>query len=486
MAGGATILPEGGMMGGGGLNPGALKTRRKHTAAPRLDDALAVYWSHVATTEHFKAFGEVVRDMRATMLDPKTRAAVKAKGGSTGLNAMTDWIKVFEMDGIKQAISLNEMQKFTSRLQSVYSVSALAWNVGTLAKQSLAVLNAAYQMPAGEFIRGFSRLMRGKLDLAAMLKSDAIRRRVEAGASPELRQVMSGFMAAHPGNLTRKPRELVNLGMELLGEADGFFTGASAAIYHDYVKRDALASGLSEDEANALAMRKTEEMIGDTAQPVELMDRSLFEVGNTAIPTARWVFMFASEARQKFALYVPALARVLKGQGTAQDKTVVLVSHIVAPLILQTLTNILQDWRDDDDDEILDMTHWSPARYLKAMALGPVSGLPLLGGVGNAALSWLFGTRDFFNGTNDPLSELVGRGASAIRSMTGDKAKHQQEPIEKGMNATKTALNIVAAASALSPVGQPLGWLGAAGNAADQVFDWIDSLLGRDKKKPTK
>lgn len=487
MAGGATLMPEGGMMGAGGVSIGALKTRRKHTAAPRLDDAMAVYWSHVATTEHFKAFAEPVREMRATIFNPETRASVRSRLGEAGFSAIESWLKVFENDGVKRAAALTDIEKFSSRLQNVVATSALAWNIGTLAKQSLAVLGSAYQMPGTAYARGFARLMSGQLDFMKMLRSPAIQRRVLAGASPELRQVMSGFMAEHPGNLTRTPRRIIMRGMELLGETDAFFTAASASIYHDYVKGEALASGMNDTQAEAEAMRRTEAMIGDTAQPVESMDRSLFEVNNATSPNARWLFMFASEARQKTALYGMALSRVLRRQGTAKDARVLFISHVVAPLILQTITNALQDWRDDDDEEILDMAHWSPARYLRAMAMGPLSGLPLLGTFLDSvtvtamkALGIGKNVKHFENST-DPIGQTFDYTASGIRRMLD--GKNDKEPIEQGVNATKAALNLTAAISALHPAGAAFGWLGAAGNSADQVIDWIDNLLPGEEKR---
>lgn len=476
---GQDMTPEGGVMGMGGISPGPLKTRRVHRAPPRLADALVTYWQHTGQMEHFKAFAEVVREARGVMLRPEVRASIQEKGGKTALDSVETWIKIFENDGLRRAAALGKDEQFSSRLQNVFSMSVLAWNVGTLAKQSLATLGAAYEMPAMAYARGFKRLVSGELDFGAMLTSDTIRRRVEAGASPELRQVMAGMMGAHPGKWTRAPRQFVMQGMELLGEADAFFTAASAAIYYDYALGGAKSAGMPDVQAKAEALRRTEAMVARTAQPVELMDRSLYEAKAAANPNQRWLFMFASEARQKAAIYGMSLGRILTGQGNAGDFRVMVISHVVAPLMLQTITNMLADWRNDDDDEIFDMESWSPLRYVKAMLMGPLSGVPLLSGVVNSVLSAATGQPSWDSDPTNPVGELFSKTISASRGAFKDG---EQEPVEKGVTAAKAALNLAAAASAFHPAGQAFSWLGSAGNILDQLFDTADNLQGKDRK----
>ena len=106
-------------------------------------------------------------------------------------------------------------------------------------------------------------------------------------------------------------------------------------------------------------------------QPVDLMDRSLYEAKGATNPNVRWLFMFASEARQKAALYGVALRHVVKGEGTAQDWRVLAISHVFAPLMMQTIVNVLSDARVGEDDELFDDKHWSATDYVKAVAAAP-------------------------------------------------------------------------------------------------------------------
>ena len=478
----STVSATGSDAGTGGLSASMFKTRRKHKAAPRLADAMVEYWKHVGNSEHFKAFAAPVRELKGVLLNPQLRASIEERGGKAGIAAITDWIKVFENDGVKRSVALGKLQEFQSRLQNAIATGVLAWNLGTLAKQSLASLGAAYEMPASEYLLRFSRAMRGKLNIGEIFKSEMIRRRVEQGASPELRQVMQGMMGQHPGSnwVTQNGRKFAAAGMDLLGSTDGYFTSVSAAIYYDWQLDQAKKAGMNDADAAAAAMTATEGMVDRTAQPVETMQKSLFEAKAASNPQSRWVFMFASEARQKATIYGLALNRALKGKSTRQDKQVLFISHVVAPMILQTISSMVSDWRDDDDKELLDAEHWSPALYLRSMMLGPMMGLPLLSGPLNSIISSLTGTTKFNTDATNPIGSAFSGFMSGVTKLNSDR-KQKDDPIEIGVNMTKNALNIVSMVSQLSPIGAGNAWMGTAGAAVDQAFDYFSNATGVDK-----
>jgi hypothetical protein len=478
----STVSATGSEASAGGLSAGMFKNRRKHKAAPRLADAMVEYWKHVGNSEHFKAFAAPVRELKGVLLTPQLRASIEERGGKAGLAAIADWIKVFENDGVKRSVALGKLQEFQSRLQNAIATGVLAWNLGTLAKQSLATLGAAYEMPASEYLLRFSRAMRGKLNIGEIFKSEMIRRRVEQGASPELRQVMQGMMGQHPGSnwVTQNGRKFAASGMDLLGSTDGYFTSVSAAIYYDWQLDQAKKAGMNDVDAAAAAMTATEGMVDRTAQPVETMQKSLFEAKAASNPQSRWVFMFASEARQKATIYGLALNRALKGKSTRQDKQVLFISHVVAPMILQTISSMVSDWRDDDDKELLDAEHWSPALYLRSMMLGPAMGLPLLSGPLNSIISSITGTTKFNNDATNPIGSAFSGFMSGVTKLNSDR-KQKDDPIEIGVNMTKNALNIVSMVSQLSPVGAGNAWMGTAGAAVDQAFDYFSNATGVDK-----
>jgi hypothetical protein len=190
--------------------------------------------------------------------------------------------------------------------------------------------------------------------------------------------------------------------------------------------------------------------------------------------------MFASEARQKAALYGMAVGRIAKGNGTAADGRVMFIAHVVAPLMLQTIANMIGDWRDDDDDELFDEKNWNSMRYVKSMLLGPAMGIPLLSGPLNSILSIATGQPSYENDPTNPLGSTISKVIGGSYRLASGKG-HKNDELEQGVNVMKYALQAVAAASSISPVGGGNAWLGAAGSVMDQVFDMANNILA-DKK----
>jgi hypothetical protein len=438
-------------------------------------DALALYWGHSEQMEHFKAFAEPVRELRGVLLRPEVRASVQEKAGVDGLNALQGWVSTLENDGHQSAMALLALEKVSQRMQNAVSITALGWNVGTAIKNMLSTLNAVYEMPLGAYTRGLGKFAAGKLDLTEIFNSPMIQRRLESGVSPEHRQVIAGFRAAHPGNwFTYWAKWFVQGGMEIHGLSDALGNTISAAIHFDWSKGEAMKTGLDEEQATRAAMKATQRMIDRTAQPVELADRSLIEAKAASAPTMRWFLMFMSEARQKMALYGMALSHALTGKATAKDWRTLVVAHVVMPLATQTAANIIRDSFDDDDRELFDDELWNGKDYARAMLLGPLMGTPMLGTIANGLLSYLTGRPAYRNNPTDPINALLPRIENKIADAFDDK---EPEPIERGVEAVSAAMNLVSVASALHPAGDTLQFMGPAGNVMKQAFLWLDNAV---------
>jgi hypothetical protein len=150
-------------------------------------------------------------------------------------------------------------------------------------------------------------------------------------------------------------------------------------------------------------------------------------------------------------------------------------------MMLQTISSMISDWRDDDDEELFDAEHWSPALYLRSMLLGPMMGLPLLSGPLNSIISSLTGTKKFNNDATNPIGSAFSGFMSGVTKLTSDD-KQKDDSLEIGVNAAKSALNLVSMASQLSPVGAGNAWMGTAGSVVDQAFDYFSNATGSDKR----
>ena len=239
--------------------------------------------------------------------------------------------------------------------------------------------------------------------------------------------------------------------MELIGFVDAAFTTGSAAIAYDYHFRNNLKT-MGEAEARALAMDEAANVVSRTAQPVEITDRSLFEMELGAF--GKTVFMFTSEARQKSAMTITAWGNTLTGKATAEDLRVLAISHLIVGPMIQMIGAIWSDMRDDDDDELFDDKYWNPLDFLRAVALGPFSGVPVLRDV-----------IDAYDGESGPLASVakgVQSGAALIKGPP-DSEKETTEWYEKKLMGVINGLGIA------------VPELAVAANIVDQVFRVADN-----------
>ena len=445
----------------GGMRDGFLMSRKSHAAAPKLENAFAKFFGHAHQTAHWKAMAELTRELRGVFGNPEVKQSMNARHGEAMGQAVNQWMRALEGNGLAKEAGL--MDKAVGWLTTSQAYIALAFKLGTIVKQSTALLGAAYKIPTSAYLRGLGKLLTGQLDVSMIYNTDFIQRRMNSGYSPEVRAAMQQVWNAPP---TRR-RALLEAGMEFIGLTDAFFTTGSAAIAYDHFFRESKNEGMPDATAQLLAMEQAERVVSETAQPAEVTDRSLFELQQGAF--GRLLFMFASEARQKSSLLATAWGNTLTGKATAADVRVLALSHLIVGPLVQAMTAMIRDLKDDDDDEILDAEHWNVSDFLKAAVAGPLSGVPLLG--------------EMLSGfSNDGILGRFKHAGSSLKDLLVDGIpKHEDEPVEWYVNRIAKVLQGTSAE------------LGVLGSVVDQVFDLVDNAhtddveqAGMDKRKATK
>jgi hypothetical protein len=432
----------------GGMRAGFLKNRKQHTAAPRLENAFATFFGHANQTAHWKGMAEFVREFSGVIGRPEVKKAILSAHGEHMLKTLNDWTRNIEGNGLQK--SSGEVDRIVRWVVGAQAHIALAFRLGTLVKQSSAVLGAAYRMPLGEYARGFARLVSGRLDVATLYRSPVIQRRLESGFAPEVRAAMADVWTAKP---TRRAA-ILERGMDLIGLTDALFTTGSAAIAYDYHLRESLRAGMTQAAAETTAMREVEDIVSRTAQPADVVDRSLYEARQNQL--GRLLFMYASEARQKSSLVLTAWQNTLTGKATKADVRVLLISHLIAGPMMQAISAAWRDARDDDDSEWFDAEHWKPLDFLKAIVAGPLSGIPLIGD-----LLSRFSNEGILSRAKKSLWSI----GDIIKELRRDDGKENPEQVEWYVKH-------------VSKVMQGLdGFTGVLGSVVEQVFSIADNFL---------
>ena len=161
-----------------------------------------------------------------------------------------------------------------------------------------------------------------------------------------------------------------------------------------------------------------------SAQPADLVNRSLVEASSDPFRKAVW--MFASESRKTLAVEYYAAKRLATGKSASKalDVQRILTAHFIMGATTQLMSGLLASALGSDDDE---EREWSAEEWATALIAGPVNGLFVLGDGLNNFIRLAMGLKVFRS--SSPFAQALedGRKAGAnfddLWSGDSDKAK---------------------------------------------------------------
>jgi len=372
---------EAGMVEPGGFRANMLKTRApSHQLAPALVGAVSVFQGHVANSEHWRNFAPLVRELKAVLGGLETRHAIEAVHGRSLVRALDGWLLAFEQNGLKQRKMSDGIDKVIRGMQGNIAILGLAFRVSTILKNYLLpAFGSARRIGILPWLRGLARVASGQVSYGQFRNSRVVKLRERAGFSPELKLATAKMLSARPNNR----RNAVIWAMEQIAIADARSTALSAAISWDFHYRENAANGMTAAEAAALADMQMQDDVRRTAQPLELAERSLYELSSSE--AGRLLFLFATDARKETAIFAEATRRAWKENGvkgllTNQEfRTAATAIWLTTGLLNTVISRALMDAMDGgDDDEWFDEKNWTPQSMLASTLLGPAGGIPLL------------------------------------------------------------------------------------------------------------
>ncbi|CAB4164963.1 hypothetical protein UFOVP817_18 [uncultured Caudovirales phage] len=387
---------------------------RVNTVSPLAEmDAVTVMLTHWNNVAHWVTHAEAVRDAKAVLLDRDVMTAVKQKSGLVSSNSIKQRIAAIESQGTTAARELHDLNRFWKWLIQYRAYKSLAFRISPVIKQTPALLNPLLaDVPAHSYTVGLARAFYDPdafaRDVSAMFESDVIQRRIEGGFSAEARIATQGEGAAGSVALAWMQR-----GMMPMAWTDGGWTALGAAVSFDYYKRGYMAENpqASAAMADAYATKRLEKMIATSAQPADIVNRSLVEASSN--PFMRSLWMFASDPRKALGIEVTALKKLLSGKSKnkAMDIQRIIVAHFAQAAMFQLMASILASFIGDDEDKDRE---WSREQWALSLTLGPINGLFVFGRLIDMAARRVLGLRIFPGGNlvEKAADDLVRGGKS--------------------------------------------------------------------------
>lgn len=406
------------------MSAGFTKSRTHHLARPKQQNALGLYWSHLESTEYFIHFAEPLRDARILFRNPDLRRKIEGIHGTAIAADWSKWLDALEVDGQFRAATTSAFQRITQTSLNTTSAVGLAYNIGTLLQNVGATLAVMIELPTKTVITGFIRTIQNPSSLKHIYETETIQQRILAGMSPEDRRILEASKAS-PSLIM----ELLNLGRLPIAYTDAAFTTLAGSIAYEGHYKSAIKSGMSDTAAHEVALSIMDRVVTRAAQPATTQDKSLAEL--SAQGFARFLFLFKSDPRQKFAITAQALANALSGKITKTEAARrILWSWAVYGLLSELMRDIWQAIsRDDDDPE-----RWAAQDYLAAALAGPSAGVPIIGSAFEYIVRATIGTKAFANSIN-PIDKAAaalitdnGLSLALLRDLTA--VMNEEKPLD--------------------------------------------------------
>lgn len=355
--------------GSGWLSVGSIKMRRKHYALPRVVSCVNAYWAHSMQMDHWASFAEIMRDMKAVLLNGELGNKIDAVHGAQARIHLTKWVKDLEYDGSQDSGGAGQAQQVVSRVLGAMAQGALSYNLKTCLKQLPAMFSSMADMPPSDAMKGFIGALANPGQLKEIWKSPVIQQRLMQGMSPEMRQALTANKMK-----VSMLGDLVEAGLLPIGLTDAAFTTFSGGIAYMAAKKKAMKEGLSDDVVEKRALAALDKAVRRTAQPIETEQKSAWEIHTNAL--GRMFMMFRSDPRKQLALSYMAIAKWRRGEiGTGEAAWRFGQAWVVYGIMNQMIVEFLK-WvmGQGDEDEELDLwDRWQG--FAVSGAMGALSGI---------------------------------------------------------------------------------------------------------------
>jgi hypothetical protein len=335
---------------------GSLKTRVENRHPLKLRNDIEVLLGHVTEMEHFKAWAHKVRDLNAVFSHPGVRQAIRINFGKSIDKHIQSFLQDFGRGGIETSKTVAGLD----RLRSKYTRAVLAIKPSIFIKQLTSFVAYADAIPVTDYAKYLAKTFRHPVEAGRQLmKSTLMQHRWKSG---EIERDIKTMMATAEFQKLRANPSLMNmLAINVrLGDIGAIIMGGHPVYAYHYDRL--VKQGMAPAEAEAQALRIFESITESTQQSSDLSEQSALQRGGSF---AKLFTMFKSSPNQYFRKEMAAIRNFAAGRiGKRQLLKTILIYHIILPMFFQ--------W-------VSDRFTWDEDEQLRAMILGPLNGIFILG-----------------------------------------------------------------------------------------------------------
>lgn len=343
--------------------PSAVKDRVDNILPIKPQSDVAILEQHMSEMEHFKAWAERTKELRAIFDNTEVRAAIETFHDPKILGVVENFMADFIRGGVDTSKNMDKLDKW--RVNMARSVLAIKPSIGI--KQLTSFIAYADAMPVDQFVKYSAEFWKNPIENGKMLKRDSTLLR-ERGEHME-RDIRDANRSDEFSAWRLNPSFMNALMLNIKAGDQGAIMAGGWPLYKYH--RD---MGKTHEEA----IRIFESVTESTQQSADLSELSTWQRGNSF---AKLFTTYKSSPNQYFRKEVGALRNFIHGrQGVAQTAKTVIIFHMLLPMFFQ--------WVSDGFE-------WDEDEQIRAMVLGPLNGIFIAGDLIEAAVRSAVGLRDF-------------------------------------------------------------------------------------------
>ena len=413
------------------VTSGSFKSRVKNVRRIAKQSDVNVLERHIAEMEHFIAWAEKIKDLNAIFKNQAVRSAIKLHHEPSMLFVVDKFINDFTRGGIETAARLDALDKFRGN----FTRSVLAVKPNITIKQLTSAVAYMEVMPVTDFTLGVADFWANPLEKFRFLKKNSVWFK-ERGAHME-RDIKTAIRMKEYSSFREAKGFMDALMLNVhLGDQGAIAIGGWS--YYKYLTEK---KGMSQSDA-IVEFEKFSEM---TQQSSDLsLQSDIQRMGSFA----KLFSMFLSAPNLYMRKELGAIRNLLAGRGDkVKHMKTIAIYHMVLPMFFQWVSDAF-DWDEDEQ--------------LRAVILGPLNGLFIVGDAIDGIIRKALGLRTFskevaiYSAANDlekatsTAIKLISEGRltdaefyRGVRGLAGGVGAFTGLPMKQAVDQVKTGVDFV-------------------------------------------